>query len=120
MVKLNGLCAIFKEGIEKMQGGSLKSKLSRFLLRYRVTPHSTTGTPPAQLRMKRHLFTKLDLLRPSVENRVRDKQTTQKALHDLHAKPREVNVEDSAGFQVKENVDAGKGSRENRSSFYKG
>ena len=27
---------IFKEGIEKMQGGSLKSKLCRFLLRYRV------------------------------------------------------------------------------------
>ena len=34
---------VFKEGIVKMEGGSLKTKLARFLLRYRITPHSTTG-----------------------------------------------------------------------------
>ena len=47
---------IFKEDFEKMEGGSTQSKLSRFLLRYRVTPHSTTGVLPAQLLMKRHLL----------------------------------------------------------------
>ena len=86
---------IFKEGVEKMEGGSTQSKLSRFLLRYRVTPHSTTGVPPVQLPMKRHLSTKLDLVRPSVENRVLDKQTQQKSAHNRHARERVVEVDDS-------------------------
>ncbi len=50
---------VFKEGIEKMEGGSLKTKLARFLLKYRITPHSTTGVPPAQLLMNRKLHTHL-------------------------------------------------------------
>ena len=46
---------IFKEGYEKMEDGSVQTKLSRFLLSYRTTPHSTTGVPPAELLMKRRL-----------------------------------------------------------------
>ena len=49
------------EGFEKTEGDSIQSRLSRFLLRYRITLHSTTGVPPAQLLIKRHLLTKLDL-----------------------------------------------------------
>ena len=80
---------IFKEGFEKMEGGSVKTKLSRFLLSYRTTPHSTTGVPPAELLMKRKLHTQLNQIVPSIANRVRNKQSQQKVAHDYHARERE-------------------------------
>ena len=79
---------VFKEGFEKMGEGSIQTKLSRFLLSYRTTPHSTTGVPPAELLMKRKLRTQLDRLYPNVADRVRSKQSKQKAAHDYHAKER--------------------------------
>ncbi|KAL9976654.1 hypothetical protein ACROYT_G013977 [Oculina patagonica] len=81
---------IFKEGYEKMEEGSVQTKLSRFLLSYRTTPHSTTGVSPAELLMRRKLHTQLNRLIPSVANKVRDKQSQQKTAHDYHAKEREV------------------------------
>ena len=81
---------IFKEGYEKMEGGSVQTKLSRFLLSYRTTPHSMTGVPPAELLMKRRLHTQLNQLVPNIANRVRNKQSQQKAVHDYHAKEREI------------------------------
>ena len=81
---------IFKEGYEKMEDGSVQTKLSRFLLSYGTTPHSTTGVPPAELLMKRRLHTQLNQLVPSVADRVRNKQSQQKAAHDYHAKEREI------------------------------
>ena len=71
-----------------MGEGSIQTKISRFLLRYRTTPHSTTGVPPAELLMKRKLHTQLDRIFPSVADRVRSKQCKQKAVHDYHAKDR--------------------------------
>ena len=79
---------VFKEGFEKMGEGSIQTKLSRFLLSYLTTPHSTTGVPPAELLMKRKLRTQLDRLYPNVADRVRSKQSKQKAAHDYHAKER--------------------------------
>ena len=73
---------ISKEGYEKMENGTVQTKLSRFLLIYRTTPHSTTGVPPAELLMKRRLHTQLNQLVPSVANRVRNKLSQQKAAHD--------------------------------------
>ena len=70
---------VFKEGFEKMGEGSIQTKISRLLLRYRTTPHSTTGVPPAELLMKRKLHTQLDRIFPSVADRVRSKQCKQKA-----------------------------------------
>ena len=81
---------IFKEGYEKMEDGSAQTKLSRFLLGYRTTPHSTTGVPPAELLMKRRFHTQLNHLVPSVADRVRNKQSQQKVAHDYHAKEREI------------------------------
>ena len=81
---------IFKEGYEKMEEGSVQTKLSRFLLSYQTTPHSTTGVPPAELLMKRKLHTQLNRLIPSIANRVQDKQSQQKTAHDYHAKEREM------------------------------
>ena len=84
----------FKEGFEKMEGGGVKSRLARFLFRYRTTPHLTTGVLPAEMLM-RHLRTKLDLLRPSVAERVYERQSKQKATHDHHAKERDIQVDDN-------------------------
>ena len=39
----------FKEGMKKMKEGTLQTKLSRFLFKYRLTPHSTTGIAPSEL-----------------------------------------------------------------------
>lgn len=75
---------VFEEGFEKMGEGSIQTKLSRFLLCYRTTPLSTTGVPTAELLKKRKLLTQLDRLYPNVANRVRSKQSKQKAAHDYH------------------------------------
>ena len=79
---------VFKVGFEKMGEGSIQTKISPFLLRYRTIPHSTTGVPPSELLMKRKLHTQLDRIFPSVADRVRSKQSKQKAVHDYHAKER--------------------------------
>ena len=71
-----------------MGEGNIQTKLSRFLLGYRTTPHSTTGVPPAELLIKRKLRTQLDRLYPNVADRVWSKQFKQKAAHDYHAKER--------------------------------
>jgi hypothetical protein len=80
---------IFKEGIEKMKEGSMRTKLSRFLLKYRITPHTTTGVAQAaKLMMGRHLRTQLDLIQPNLGDRVREKQSQQKAVPDSLARLR--------------------------------
>ena len=76
----------FKDGLKKITGGSIESRVARFLPRYRVTPQSTTGTYPAELMFGRKLHTTLDLLKPNVTVKVHQKQTQQKAAHDQHAK----------------------------------
>ena len=83
---------VFKEGIEKMEGGNMQNKLSRFLLKYRATPHSTTGVTPAQLLMKKKIRTRLDLLLPNIASQVRLKQGYQKHAHDYHAKERDLDA----------------------------
>ena len=47
--------------------------LSFCLIKYRITPQSTTGLSPAQLLMGRRLRTHLDLLHPDI-SKVQDKQ----------------------------------------------
>lgn len=56
---------------------SVDAVLSEFLLTYRGTPHTTTGTPPAELLFKKRPKTLLDLLRPDVDRTVRTKQDKQ-------------------------------------------
>ena len=94
----NGLAeravGIFKQFMRKANHGTVEEKIARFLLQYRVTPHSTTGVPPAQLLMKRQIKTRLDLLKPNLAAKVRAKQTCQKSHHDYHARDREFEVDD--------------------------
>ena len=56
---------------------SLNIKLARFLLTYRITPHSTTGEPPSQLFLGRRLRTRLDLLKPDLFIQVNNRQIDQ-------------------------------------------
>ena len=59
-----------------------------FLLSYRITPHAA----PSELFMGRSLRTRLDLLRPNLEESVVRKQAQQKMKHDQHSKFREFQI----------------------------
>ena len=59
-----------KEGVKRMDGGDLETKLACFLLDYRFTPHSTTGIAPSELLMHRHLKTRLQLIKPDIGGKV--------------------------------------------------
>ena len=74
-----------KEGVKKMKG-PLEVKLARFLFKYRVTPQATTGIAPAELLMGRRLRTHLDLLYPSVKDRVRQRQMAQETRTSEHGR----------------------------------
>ena len=53
--------------------------LSKFLLKYRTTPHSTTQTSPSELLMGKKLRTRLDLVHPNTRQIVNSKQADQVA-----------------------------------------
>ncbi|PAA68677.1 hypothetical protein BOX15_Mlig034486g1 [Macrostomum lignano] len=94
-----------KAALAKGQPAALQTRLARFLLTYRVTPHSTTGVPPSQLMMGRPLRTLLDLVRPDVSAAVTRRQEAQKLQHDRRARARsfeegdDVVVRDFTGQQ---------------------
>ncbi|XP_046854150.1 uncharacterized protein K02A2.6-like [Xenia sp. Carnegie-2017] len=62
--------------IRKNEEGSTGEKLARFLLGYRTTPHTATGCTPAEILMGRRLRTRLDILHPSLANKM-DKKSHQ-------------------------------------------
>ena len=76
----------------KDDSGSHSQKLAQFLLVNRTTPHSTTGVPPAELFLKRSLRTRLDIMRPSVDDKVAAEQEKQKRYHDSRAQDRKIDA----------------------------
>ena len=78
----------FKEGMKKMIGGSVETRVSRFLARYRITPQTSTGVSPAELLLERKPRSRLDLVYPEIGRKVRQSQASQKLAHDWHAKER--------------------------------
>jgi hypothetical protein len=85
----------FKEAMKKMSNKeSLETKVSRFLFKYRITPHSTTGIAPAEMLMSRKPISRLDVLHPDVRQRVQNQQKKQKELHDQHAVDRQLRPGD--------------------------
>ena len=94
----NGLAERFVQTFKRAMKASSEDKnsfnqrLTNFLLTYRSTPHATTGEAPCQLFMGRKLRTRLNLMRPSSEERVQAKQAQQKYDHDKHAHPRELEI----------------------------
>ena len=78
--------ALVKQVLEGKKGISMKHRLANFPFRYRTTPHSTTGVNPTELMVKRHLRTKLSLIKPNLAQVVENKQEKQKTYKDLKCK----------------------------------
>ena len=55
----------------------VKEELTKFLIAYRNTPHSTTGESPAQLLLGRPLCTRLDLVKPNLNQKMVNQQHQQ-------------------------------------------
>ena len=75
--------------------GSIENRVSGFLFIYHQTPHSTTGQTPAELLLGRKPRSHFDLIRPSVSDKIKDKQYQQKNIFDEHAKPRSFKIGDT-------------------------
>ena len=84
----------FKEHLKTFPSGTLTERLAKFLMWYRLTPHSTTGIPPAELLLGRRPRSKLDLLKPNLADTVQSKTDIQKKHHDTRAKSRSFNRDD--------------------------
>ena len=95
---------IFKRGLYKQRTGSVQTKVSRFLFRYRTTPQSTTQCTPAELFLGRVPRTHLDSLIPGREVRVREKQESQKRYKDQGSQDRAVSVGDKVFVSAVDNL----------------
>ena len=84
-----------KFGLRKTKG-NLEDRLYTLLARYRVTPQGTTGRAPAEFMLKTPPQTRFDLLRPSVQDKVLEKQAYDKQRHDTHAAERTFMTGNSA------------------------
>ena len=73
----------------------LEDLISWFLLAYRITQYSTTGTSRAELLFSRRPCTRLDLVLPGLSSRVHANQHRQKQAHDQHTKHRFFRNEDA-------------------------
>ena len=89
----------FKNFMKKMKEGSIEANVSRFLLQYRITPHSTTGISPAEMLMGRRPRSCLDLIVPDMSSKIQKKQQTQKFNHDQRARSRTLQVGDTVNVR---------------------
>ena len=72
----------FKQGLKRTPGSTIQERLSKFLFTYRITPHTTTGVPPAMLLMGRLLRCRWDSLFPNPAEKVESQQSKQAQQHD--------------------------------------
>ena len=70
----------FKSAVKRMTSGTVETKVSRFLFKYRITPHSTTGISPAELIMGRPLRSHLALLQPDLGGKSKAETSTAKTI----------------------------------------
>ena len=84
-----------KQGLQRQSTGSLSTRLSRFLFRYRSMPHSVTQRSPAEMLFGRRMRTQLDLLRQDGRRgEVEAYQARQKIRYDEKAQARTFDVGD--------------------------
>ena len=63
--------ALVKTVLEGNRARPVEHRIADFLLRYRTTPHSTTGVAPAEWLMKRRLRTRLSLVKSDLPKSMR-------------------------------------------------
>lgn len=85
---------VFKQGFRKSSMGTPSDRIARFLFQYRITPHTTTGLSPAEMLLGRTIRSRLDLLKPNLEQKVAEKQRRQQFDHDKHSRMRQFSVGD--------------------------
>lgn len=78
----------FKEALKKITDGDIETRICRFLLQYRTTPHTTAGASLAELLRNKKLSTHLSKLHPSIHICVLEKQQACKTYYDKHSKER--------------------------------
>ena len=83
-----------KEYLKKPSSETLQSRLSRFLFRYRITPHTTTSVSPAELLMGRRLRSRMDLVLPNLAQRVSTQQEKQAAYRNKHTQVKTFDKDD--------------------------
>ena len=87
----------FKHAMKRSSNAkSLNTRISKFLLAYRLTPNSTIGHSPAEILLSRRPRSLLDLVRPDISSQVRKSQERQVHHHDQHSRSR--------GFTINEPV----------------
>ena len=69
------LVKVVKAGVARRSEGTLMTRISRFLFRYRNTPHSSTGRSPAELMLRRPMRCHLDQLHPDLSREIERKQS---------------------------------------------
>lgn len=102
----NALKARIKDNANSVKSVSLTHLLADFLLKYRITPHTTTGIAPCELFMNRQLRTRLSLVKPDKDSKVKDTQLKMKAAHDKSTKMRTFEKGDQVA--VKSTIQGGK------------
>ena len=113
--KSNGLAErsvqTLKMSLRKQSAGTVHTKVARFLLRYRTTPHTTTQVSPAELFLGRSVRTPLDLVRPDLGDRVRKNQEKQKHYADRGSQQRTVCVGDAVFVSCVDRVQGAAGCK---------
>ena len=84
-----------KEGLKKSRSGSLETRISKFLLHYRITPHSSLGSSPAVVMWGHTLRSRLDLLRPDIDKKAQQDTDRQSRAYDSRAPNRQFAVQDT-------------------------
>ena len=87
----------FKEGMKKMNEGSVETSVSRFLARYKITPQTLTGVSPVELLLGRKPRSRLELVYTEIGRKVRQSHASQKLARDWRAKEPTVR-EGEAGY----------------------
>ena len=90
----NGLAEKAVRTFKEFMKVTIDTRVARFLLQYRITPHSTTGISPAEMLMGRCPRTCLDLALPDIHSKVVQKQQSQKDKHDRQARHRTLQMGD--------------------------
>ncbi|XP_064462712.1 uncharacterized protein K02A2.6-like [Ornithodoros turicata] len=83
------------------EGRDGEMEIKHFVLKYRITPHATTGHPACEMLNRRHYRTELDLLRPNHQNASSPARDRQKRNYDSRTRLRKFAASDEVWVKDK-------------------